>query len=169
MKSLLFLACLIPTVAFAHDADKPCRPDQITEDGCQPVLEYLCLDKKEFFDAHKDYWHGRRSLNKKIQTYASYIAKNQQLQWFLGEPVTNGVAAIINYWDVIPAHPELDFRCDVEKVKGQTRAANETAIIVDVLTWFAQSENEQLGLRLWGSINKSPLCCDKKKKNCKPC
>lgn len=174
-KKMLACALMLPAVAAAHDADKLCRPDQITEDGCQENTPGLHLDDPAFFAAHKGYWHSRRNLAVEIVDLGFCSGRRAELQETLSvEPVNRGEGPLLHYWDVIPAHPELDelgTPLMVWRAQQQTIASEATRSITGVLTGICEYELNALRAELYRRLVKPAvtMCCDKKKRKCKPC
>lgn len=147
MKSkLLFLLLILPSLALAHPVDDPCGPGQDTEDGCQPVIAALGLDDPAFFAAHKAYWHSRRLLvTDAIIPYAICVGAVQELEYDLyGFSFTTGAPNIMDYWKVIPAHPELDFPGQVWRAEEQKIAADANISIIQYHVYLCNSYKSAL-------------------------
>lgn len=111
MKYLLILL-LFPAVALAHPAEDICvYPKMTSADGCQPALKSLLLDNPAYYTAHRAYWHCRRELvSIDTVTVAKCVGANQALSSLLGKTYQQSVLekGFLNYWNVVPAHPEFD-------------------------------------------------------------
>lgn len=165
-----------PGWAVAHPVDNLCEPGKHTEDGCQEATPGLHLEDPEFFAAHKAYWHCRRNLNLMIRDYASCISEVRLLQTQLGEPNRYvGNSDLLNYWSVIPAHPELDFPGELWRPVQQKKACDDTCDVLDAWFWECVELRNKLAPMVDALISKPPVlttvtvCCDKKKKHCAPC
>lgn len=124
-------ALLTLAKAYAHPVDDPCLPGQVTEDGCQPLVPELCLDDPKFFRAHKAYWHERRELvTKDTVPYAILVGEAQaeyrHCKYKEGIVFPHIDHGLLTYWDRVPAHPELDFKCAVWRAEEQTEAGRAT-------------------------------------------
>lgn len=161
----LFLLFL-PGVCLAHPVDDPCPEGKKTTDGCQPVIKELGLANPEFFKAHKAYWHCRRELVvEDIVPYAKCIGKVQELQALLGLPVDEGANGLLEYWDVIPAHPELDEPGNPEVPRGQLEACEATRSIAGAIKYNCESTRQFLSWMVSNIVTKpAPICPVYKKK-----
>lgn len=114
LRSLIFVL-LLPVVAFAHDADNLC-PAGTEPFGCQPAEPHLQLDDPDFAACHKTYWHHRRELEAVVRDYGACLASIWALEtWNYGQatyPVL--YPTVLNYWDIIPAHPVVDRAGDLD-------------------------------------------------------
>ena len=138
MKILALLLVLLPTLAHAHPADLQCAPGLDSDDHCQPPLHSLGLDDPNVFESHRQYWHCRRFLvTHETVAIAECVGAIQSLGALVGinyQPSTDE-AALLGYWDLIPAHPEFDLldegdpKANMTKMDGQTAACIETRAV----------------------------------------
>lgn len=165
---------LIPSLVMAHPVDMPCGVGQVTEDGCQPVVSALGLDNPEFELAHRAYWHCRRLLVVKdtvsiAELYGQVKLRRAELSFPPLFPIHP--EEFLNYWNIIPAHPELDFPGEAWRAYEQLDACEATRVNADYIRYLL--EFELMVLNEQAQENLKPvtitLCCDKKKRNCKRC
>jgi hypothetical protein len=162
MKLWVCLAALfMPVNVWAHDVDSLCGPGETTEDGCQENTPGLGFDDPEYFAAHKSYWHERRKLAVGIVEYGICVGAVQELQAQLGEAIDPGVVALLRYWDVVPAHPELDFPGETWRPLEQAEAARATLGILEYHIWHCSQHRSWLAQRVSAAVNK---VCPKKPK-----
>jgi len=133
-------------MAHAHPVDDPCPPGFDTEDGCQPVVAALGLSDPAFFAAHKSYWHCRREIVvSDIVPYAVCVGKIQELESLLyGYVISSGHPNIMGYWNVIPAHPELDFPGQVWRADEQRLACDANRAIIQYHIYLCNFYRAQL-------------------------
>lgn len=123
---LLALLLLVPSVAFAHPVDLPCPQGG---EACQEPQAHLGLSDPEFFECHREYWHHRRQVNETIRKYSQCIGAVNEQHRLRGWPPVEPNETVLNYWDVIPAHPVVDYAGDMFLCEAQL----ESAIFTDLL------------------------------------
>lgn len=170
---------LIPSRALCHPVDMPCEVGQLSEDGCQPLNPWLGLDNPDFYEAHRVYWHCLREL---VVDYTVSVAElygkvKQRREDLNVPPMFPHVhpEEFLTYWNIIPAHPELDFPGEAWRPQALTRACEGTAFNAEYIRYYLQYEldrlNEQFAEKQKPVAPPAPVtyCCDKKKKKCKLC
>lgn len=164
----LFWLLVFTAIAHAHPVDDLCAPGLHTEDGCQPIIHSLYLSTPEFFAAHKRYWHCRRRLAvDDIGMIAGCVDGNTVLSTLLGETYQEnlGEKALREYWNVIPAHPELDYidegdvQKSVERADAQTGACELTRMIAGAVLWQCRQKQMVLIGRIQAAMIKRPPVC----------
>lgn len=167
MKQIFFLLVIILGInrpAFCHPADHPCEPGQITEQGCQEITPGLGLDNPAFFEAHRQYWHCRRTLvTEETVDYAICVGAVQEMEAQLGLPVEEGSQTVLGYWNLIPAHPELDRPGDPSRAYGQLDACNATKVVFNWYKYACAARRAELSAQLSAAVNKpAPVCPPRK-------
>lgn len=146
MRTLFVLMAMFPAVVLGHPVDDACPPGGRTEDGCQPVIAALGLDDPAFFAAHKAYWHCRREIVvDDIVPYAQCVGEVRELERRrYGAAFSTGAENIMNYWNVIPAHPELDFPGAVWRADEQRVACEANRSIIQYHIYLCRFYRDQL-------------------------
>ena len=166
-KFWILLLVLIPASALAHPADAPCPPGGHTEDGCQPIISSLQLDNPDFFAAHKAYWHCRRELVvDELMTVAKCVGGNIEKARVLGEDYlpSGSESALIEYWNLIPAHPELDqldsgdIQKNIDRANIQRDACELTRSIAGAVIQECAAKSAVYSRRIVAALNKKPVC-----------
>jgi hypothetical protein len=151
------LVILLGGVASAHPVDDLCPPGRKTEDGCQIMVSALGFDNPEFYAARKGYWHCRRDLvSEDIVGIAQCVGGNLAVAAHLGESylMSVGETALLTYWNVIPAHPELDYldsrdiAVSIERARAQRGACDLTREIAAAVLYFCREKNALLHRRM---------------------
>lgn len=162
--------------AAAHPVDDLCVGGK-WDDKCQPPVAALGFDKPEFFAAHKKYWHCRRALVvEDIVPYGACSGAVSELEELLKIPSGERYISepgILEYWNVIPAHPELDYPGEAWRPLEQLRSCDATRELASVVLWFCHQRLSWLKSLAATELEKpavvKTVCCDKKRRNCKVC
>lgn len=159
--AFLILLVILPSIAAAHPIDDPCLPGKFTEDSCQPRHSFMGLDNDAFFAAHKGYWHCRRELNEDIRIYSECVGGVNDLQGLLGLAEFKPEPAILNYWNVLPAHPELDYPGQVWRPVTQMLACEATRAIASLFLNTCELKRAELAEKARQAIK--PMVCPTKR------
>lgn len=154
VKYYIFITMLTVSseASHAHPVDDPCPPEKVTEDGCQPTHGFMGLNSPEFFRAHKKYWHCRRELNKVIRDYSACVGATKDAESVLGFDYLIVSTELLNYWDVIPAHPELDYPGEVWRAESQTEACDATRAIGEFYLIGCEAYRQQLRQKIAAEV-----------------
>lgn len=136
---LIFFCFISFTHAQAHPVDLPCPQGG---EACQEPAAHLGLNNPDFFECHRQYWHHRREVNETIRQYSECIGAVNAHHYMRGWPPVAPQETVLNYWDVIPAHPVVDQAANLPYCQAQL----DSAIFTD---WLFSGWTEACKAYLW--------------------